>query len=53
MVSDLAEQESLQECWDNAERWLTSISVTIRSDKPGQRASEECFRSAQRWLTSI
>ena len=29
-------QRGLQECWGSPQRWLTSISATIRSDQPRQ-----------------
>jgi hypothetical protein len=46
-------QRGLQECWDSAQRSLTSISATMGSAQAGQRGLQECCRSAQRWLTSI
>jgi len=46
-------QRIFQESWCSAQRCLTSISATIRSDQQGQTFLQECCRSAQRWLTSI
>jgi hypothetical protein len=42
------EKGVLQECWDSAERWLTSSSATMISDQTGQRALQECYRV--RWI---
>jgi hypothetical protein len=42
-----------QECWRSAQRWLTSISITITSAMLGQLVFQECWRIAQRWCTSI
>jgi hypothetical protein len=44
---------ALQECWRSAQRWLTSISDSIRSDQPGQNGLLACLLSAHRWLSSI
>jgi hypothetical protein len=55
-VIDDAGQRVLQDCWGNAQRWLTSISEIIRSDdsdQTGQRVLQECWCSVHRWLTSI
>ena len=47
-----AGQRAFQECWGSVQCWLTSISVTMRSDQLGQRALQEFCRSAQRLLIS-
>jgi hypothetical protein len=34
-------QGALQECWGSVQRWPTSMSVTIWSDKTGLRALDD------------
>jgi hypothetical protein len=47
------EQGGWQECFRNADCWLTSISATARLEPAEQESLWECFRIAERWLTWI
>ena len=50
LISEIGLHRGLQECWDSAGSWCTSISATIRSDHLEQRVLPECWGSAQRVL---
>jgi hypothetical protein len=49
-----AERLGLQQCWDSAGSWCTTISAAIQiSEQPGQSGLQECWDIAGSWCTSI